>query len=313
MLELIYQLVKPAVLSNITLEKHKEFWNLVERDESPKKFRQLSPSDILQRWTSYHLHNQTTNINKTALRTVELRTLFISLLGSLPENEAWFVNSVARLGIELPFLDEKVAQSGNCQLQILFLAQLAHARPGVRSTESDSAHYNLTRPEEEEKDFDPEGTREERTFVTWINGLGIPTWVTNLQSDMNDGLVLLNVLDKIDRGCINWRDANSTPTNAYKKLENCNLGVRICVGNRMNFSLVGVAGKDIYDGVFLSSFLRGANMYIRKPKVDFGSNMASMQASSPGCTAGVWKRSRSDRIRRSSILEQKNSRPSNIF
>ena len=107
----------------------------------------------------------------------------------------------------------------------------------------------MKRETEDERDTDPQGTREERAFVMWINGLAIPLFVTNLQHDMSDGLVLLHTLDKIERGSINWKEANTNPNNAYKKVENCNLGIKVCV-SKLNFSLVGIGGKDIADGMF---------------------------------------------------------------
>jgi hypothetical protein len=131
---------------------------------------------------------------------------------------------------------------GNVQLQLLFLAQLAHASPGLAQL----SEIEMKRETEDERDTDPQGTREERAFVMWINGLGIPVFVSNLQHDMSDGLVLLHTLDKIG-GSINWKEVNSNPNNAYKKVENCNLGLKICV-NKLNFSLVGIGGKDIFDG-----------------------------------------------------------------
>jgi len=132
---------------------------------------------------------------------------------------------------------------GHIPLQLLFLAQLAHAAPGLAQL----TELELKRETDYGHDTDPQGTREERAFVMWINGLGIPVFVSNLQHDMSDGLVLLHTLDRIERGSINWKEANLSPNNAYKKVENCNLGLKICV-SKLNFSLVGIGGKDILDG-----------------------------------------------------------------
>lgn len=44
------------------------------------------------------------------------------------------------------------------------------------------------------QDEDSEGSREERAFVMWINSLNIGTYITNLTSDMKDGLVVLQVM-----------------------------------------------------------------------------------------------------------------------
>jgi len=95
--------------------------------------------------------------------------------------------------------------------------------------------------------WDPIGSREERAFCMWINSLGTGHYVTNLKHDTQDGLLMLRVFDKIETGIVKWQRVNMNPNNAYKKLENCNLCV-VLAKAKLNFSLVGVAGKDIYDG-----------------------------------------------------------------
>lgn len=38
------------------------------------------------------------------------------------------------------------------------------------------------------------------------------------------------------------------PNNAYKMLENCNLGVKVAKSQRLNFSLVGIDGANFHRG-----------------------------------------------------------------
>jgi len=56
----------------------------------------------------------------------------------------------------------------------------------------------------------------------------------------------LQVLEKVYSGTVNWKKVNKTPNSIYKKIENCNYCVEL--GKQLKFSLVGIAGKDIYDG-----------------------------------------------------------------
>lgn len=59
--------------------------------------------------------------------------------------------------------------------------------------------------------------------------------------------VLLELLDKIASGLVNWKTASKPPIKMpFKKLENCNQV--IAIGKELNFSLVNVAGNDIVQG-----------------------------------------------------------------
>ena len=59
--------------------------------------------------------------------------------------------------------------------------------------------------------------------------------------------VLLEVLDKISPGVVNWKHATRPPIKMpFRKVENCNQVVDI--GKRLKFSLINVAGNDIVQG-----------------------------------------------------------------
>lgn len=59
--------------------------------------------------------------------------------------------------------------------------------------------------------------------------------------------VLLEVLDKISPGSVNWKHATKPPIKMpFRKVENCNQVIKI--GKQLNFSLVNVAGNDIVQG-----------------------------------------------------------------
>ncbi|KAG5570016.1 hypothetical protein H5410_059782 [Solanum commersonii] len=80
----------------------------------------------------------------------------------------------------------------------------------------------------------------------WINSLGTDTYVNNLFEDVRTGWVLLEVLDKISQGLVNWKQATKPPIKMPFKVENCNQVISI--GKELNFSLVNVAGSDIVQG-----------------------------------------------------------------
>lgn len=59
--------------------------------------------------------------------------------------------------------------------------------------------------------------------------------------------VLLEALDKVAPGSVNWKSATRPPIKwPFKKVENCNQVVDI--GKRLKFSLVNIAGLDIVQG-----------------------------------------------------------------
>lgn len=245
MLDMLYQLVKCEVFRKINVEHHPELVRLRKDNETPSKFRCTGPNELLQRWAELHhksLSASLPSITSNALSDSDYHAIFESISTSRLETNKkdWIEEYASQVGVQRPALYAR----DNLPLQSLFLAQLLHASPSLEPL-SDGEMVEV----EGKHDIDPEGTREERAFVTWINGLGIPVFVSNLQHDMGDGLVLLHTLDKIERGCIHWKEVNMQPNNAYKKAENCNLGINTCI-SKLNFSLVGIGGKDILDGKY---------------------------------------------------------------
>ncbi|KAF8023811.1 hypothetical protein BT93_F1098 [Corymbia citriodora subsp. variegata] len=59
--------------------------------------------------------------------------------------------------------------------------------------------------------------------------------------------LLLEVLDKVSPGSVNWKQASKPPIKMpFRKVENCNQVIRI--GKQLKFSLVNVAGNDFVQG-----------------------------------------------------------------
>jgi hypothetical protein len=88
--------------------------------------------------------------------------------------------------------------------------------------------------------------REERGVKAWINSLGLDHYVDRVEDEMRDGVLMLQIFDKVSPGIVQWKRVNINPSTMYKKIENCNYSVEI--GKDLKFSLVGIAGKDFYDG-----------------------------------------------------------------
>lgn len=98
-------------------------------------------------------------------------------------------------------------------------------------------------------DDDVGDSREERAFRMWINSLGVKDLHMNsLFEDVKDGLGLLKVIDKIEPGLVDWKQAEMAPNNKFKKVSNNNYAVVLGKAKELHLSLVGIQGSDIVDG-----------------------------------------------------------------
>ena len=80
----------------------------------------------------------------------------------------------------------------------------------------------------------------------WVNSLGnIGRKVTNLYEDIKDGIVLLKVMDRVEK-VVDWKKVEMNPNHRIKKINNCHYAVKC--GKDMGFSLVGIGGIDFVDG-----------------------------------------------------------------
>jgi len=143
-------------------------------------------------------------------------------------------------------------KAGNPKLNLAFTAAIFNQCPGLAAiSEEEIKKLGLM-------DDDFGDSREERAFRMWINSLNIDdkeggtVYVNSLFDDCKDGVVLLRVIEKVTfdegkkKGLVDWKQVNIKPKNKFQSLPNCNYAVKL--GRDMKFSLVGIAGSDIYDG-----------------------------------------------------------------
>jgi len=117
---------------------------------------------------------------------------------------------------------------GNPKLNLLFTASIYHATLANRG---DMDEQEMELPDEVME------TREERQYKNWINSMGIPgVHVNSIFTDLYNGLILLKVLDRVEPGCVDWRQTEKNPNNIFKLL--INGGACIKTGkNKLNFKL----------------------------------------------------------------------------
>lgn len=159
--------------------------------------------------------------------------------------------------------------SGNPRLNLAFVANLFNTWPGLAPLdEQEAKDYGVV------DDFDAEGEREARVFTLWLNSLEVEPGVHNLFENLKDGLVILQVFDKVIPGSVIWRRVSkpkaTSPTqpsfsveageeeeelgitpnqpklSRFKCVENTNYAIEVARQNKLH--LVGIQGADIVDG-----------------------------------------------------------------
>jgi hypothetical protein len=252
-LGLIWQIIRIGLLSKINLKAHPELYRLLESGETIEDLLKLPADQILLRWVNYHLREagssrriknfagdikdseaytillkqiapKSANVNTNALNVSDLTKRADTMLGEADKLDC------------RKFVRPADVVNGNPKLNLAFVANLFN-------------HYPALLPVEEPVEVIEE-TREEKVFRGWMNSLGVNPFVNNLYQDLRDGLVLLQLLDKIQPGIVDWKRVNNPPWKAMggnmKQLENCNYAIEIC--KQLKFSVVGIDGKNIQDG-----------------------------------------------------------------
>jgi len=243
-LGLIWQIVKIGLFSKINLINHPELYRLLEPGETIEDLLTLPSEQILLRWFNYHLkaagwNRRVANFSGD-IKDAENYTVLLAQIAPQHCNRNGLQESNLLKRAELvlqgaekldcrKFVTAKDINKGNPKLNLAFVANLFNTWPALAPVE-------IVEPIIEE-------TREEKTFRNWMNSLGVEPFVNYLYEDIRDGVVLLQLFDKISPGIVDWKRVNKNPPNTYKKLENCNYCIEL--GKKLNFSLVGIQGNDI--------------------------------------------------------------------
>ncbi|GMH12576.1 hypothetical protein Nepgr_014417 [Nepenthes gracilis] len=252
---LISQIIKIQLLADLNLKKTPQLVELVEDSNEVEELMGLPPEKLLLKWMNFHLkkagyRKQVTNFTND-LKDGEAYAHLLNVLA--PEHSTTSTletkNPTKRANLILEqaekldckrYISPKDIVEGSANLNLSFVAQIFQHRNGLSV---DSQKLSIA----DQTTDDAQTSREERCFRLWINSLGITTYVNNLFEDVKTGWVLLEVLDKISPGSVNWKQATKPPIKMpFRKVENCNQVIRI--GKELNFSLVNVAGNDVVQG-----------------------------------------------------------------
>eukprot|EP00026_Physarum_polycephalum_P004909 Phypoly_transcript_04934.p1 GENE.Phypoly_transcript_04934~~Phypoly_transcript_04934.p1 ORF type:complete len:590 (+),score=77.65 Phypoly_transcript_04934:98-1867(+) len=248
---LIWQIIKIGLFSRVNLTSHPELYRLLESGEEISDLLKLPTDQVLLRWVNYHLqqanhprriHNFGNDIKDSEAYSILLKQIApkgsgIDLRAMNEPNLEKRANIVLTNAEKLKckvFLKPKDIVAGNTKLNMAFIANLFNAHSGLEVVE------NLEILEE---------SREEKSFRNWMNSLGVDPYVHSFYDDLRDGLVLIQLFDKIYPGLVDHKKVNYPPFKAQgsemKKIENCNYAVQLA--KAVKFSVVGIDGKNIYD------------------------------------------------------------------
>eukprot|EP01084_Bolivina_argentea_P097220 174793_1 len=103
----------------------------------------------------------------------------------------------------------------------------------------------LKLPKESEEKKEDELEHEDDSMIAWINSFGLRNRVDDLD-DITSGIVLLRILDKLKRGCVQWKKAQLKVKHKFDRVVNCNYAIDLCE-KKLGFHFVNVSGTDIVD------------------------------------------------------------------
>ncbi|VAH60625.1 unnamed protein product [Triticum turgidum subsp. durum] len=255
-LGLISQIIKIQLLADVNLKSTPQLVELVQDSQEMEELMSLSPEKILLRWMNFQLKKggfQRTVTNFSSdIKDSEAYACLLNVLApecsakpspmsvkDLLHRARLVLEHADRMGCKR-YLAPKDIVDGLQNLNLAFVAHIFQKRNGLSKQMKQVSFVDGVSD-------DAQVSREERSFRLWINSLGISTYINNVFEDLRNGWVLLEVMDKVAPGSVNWKFANRPPIKLpFRKVENCNQLLKI--GKEIKFSLVNIAGHDIVQG-----------------------------------------------------------------
>lgn len=255
LLALLQSLVERYLGTYVNLTDTPELVRLALDEESSDEIADLRPSDWIPRW-----------INRTLKRPLKSEVdpnkfnsdLFDVLAALEPEfsigapnrkfdaspqqNAQHMIDYVKnKMGVVTNIQPEDLI-SNNRKCQDLLAAQIFKMKSGLPklSKREQGRFKSITAA-------DLQGGAD--SLATWINSM-LPgrLQIRNCQRDLQDGVVILKLLDKIKPGAINWQKVRDKEQIRHKfdKINNCNYAVKTAKGP-FALKLVGAGGSDLHD------------------------------------------------------------------
>ncbi|KAG6409886.1 hypothetical protein SASPL_127928 [Salvia splendens] len=254
-LGVISQIIKIQLLADLNLKKTPQLVELVGDSTDVEELMNLPPEKILLRWMNFQLkkggYTKTVTNFSSDVKDAEAYAHLLNVLAPEHSNPSTLkvkdpleraklvLEHADKMGCKR-YLTAKDIVEGSPNLNLAFVAHIFQHRNGL-STQTKQISFLETLPD------DAQTSREERVFRFWLNSLGNSSYIDNVFEDLRNGWLLLETLDKVSPGIVNWKITSKPPIKMpFRKVENCNQVVKI--GKQLKFSLVNVAGNDIVQG-----------------------------------------------------------------
>ncbi|VAH60631.1 unnamed protein product [Triticum turgidum subsp. durum] len=230
-LGLISQIIKIQLLADVNLKSTPQLVELVQDSQEMEELMSLSPEKILLRWMNFQLKKggfQRTVTNFSSdIKDSEAYACLLNVLApecsakpspmsvkDLLHRARLVLEHADRMGCKR-YLAPKDIVDGLQNLNLAFVAHIFQKRNGLSK---------------------------QMKQVSFVDGVS-----DDAQVSREERWVLLEVMDKVAPGSVNWKFANRPPIKLpFRKVENCNQLLKI--GKEIKFSLVNIAGHDIVQG-----------------------------------------------------------------
>jgi len=254
-LGLLWQIIRIGLLSDINLVDQPGLAALLLEGETLDEFRKLSPEQILIRWVNYHLARSNCGRQISNFQSdIKDSVAYIHLLHQISPKDANVTTTAEHETDERERAERMLQEAdkiqcrafvsaddvvdGNYKLNLAYVANLFNMYPALEKPDDVEGLEDLH-----------EETREEKMYRNWMNSMGVSPYVNYLYSDLCDGLIIFQLYDIIKPGIVDWAKVHKKFNKMrmlMEKIENCNYAVEL--GKNCKFSLVGIDGKDLYDG-----------------------------------------------------------------
>jgi len=252
-LGLTWQIIRAGLFVKISLQENPYLKNLLRDGETIEDLLKLSQEDLLLRWVNYQLENNDnyeggpiSNFSRDIKDSVAYQYLMEEIQppntglvaspqshGDLTDRAEATLQMADRLDCR-QFVTPTDIVKGQPRLNLAFVANLYNNHPNLKPIEVEEIQE----------------TREEKTYRNWMNSLGIKPQINYLYTDLQNGVALLKLEDRIQPGIINWKRVNMPPYKPtfalMRRTENCTYAVETAPS--LDIKVIGVRGHDVCEG-----------------------------------------------------------------
>jgi len=252
--ELLWAIVNKGEISYINAARMPFLNALLRQGETMEELLSLSSNQLLLRWFNYQLqqagvgkrvNNLSSDVFDSEGYIYLINHLSNGKLNDLSALQNSDISARAQTVVNnsmsiLPgqFITANGIASGHEALNTFFVSQLFRHYPNMGNMQQGNNMPVITNSTPE---------REKRAFLNWMNSLGIEPQVTSLgKNTLSDGLVLLQLLDKVQPGIVNWSKVHRNNPSKFQQVEHCNYGLELC--GQLRISLVNISGAELQSG-----------------------------------------------------------------